>query len=436
MLIAFDDGPLEPDPTWTRIDDTDNLVAKIEIHRGRQTELDVTDTSTATVYLNDTDGLFDPANTGSPYFGKIDGKQIMLQLRNPVTDEWVTQYRGFIDDYGYELHPATRDGVSILSNIQVECVDLFDFLAGVEMIPGLFGDATPPAATVGTVWYEDGDVQTRITQLLTDAQIDPDRFVVFTGNIDVQETQYNAGDTILVALRDAADAEFPTISNLYTDKLGRFCFHGREAKFDPDTVAAGAGPDQWNFTRWKAGDGAAIAADSANAQIRPPVQWSRARRRILNAFLITPAGIAQKSIPAQIVTDATSITDYGYRSYSAPELIIKKGTTTGNNRNDECRFYSTILNAHYAQPYTSIEALTFLAIDPDDPRAAATWALICGVDISDIVNLSVGYPGGFGIQGLDYFVEGSDMTISPAAGDLYDMVTLSLNVSQRIFVMP
>lgn len=440
VLIAFDDGPLEPDPAWTRLDDTPNLVAEIEIHRGRQTELDITDTSTATVRLNDTQGLFDPGNTGSPYFGKMDGRQIMLQLRNPVTDEWVTQFRGFIDDWGIDLDPS-----QVISNIQIQCVDLFDFLGGIEMVPGLFGDRPPsPIGSEGSVWYEDGDVQTRITQLLTDAfggggtgATRTAAFaVVFTGNIDVPETIYNPTDSLLSAIRDAADAEFPTISNVYTDKLGRFVFHGREAKFDPDTVAADAGPGAWNFTRWLAGDGAAIAIDPTRAQIRPPHTWSRPRSRIRNAFLITPKGISQKDIPGQIITDAPSIAAYGYRPYSATELLVQKGTTTGNNRNDETLLYSTLLLAHYKDPQTRVETLTFLSMRPDDPRAAANWALICGADISDMVDIAIGYPGSPGLE-ANYFIEGSDMTISPLYGDDapdgFDNVTLTLNVSQTIF---
>src|SRR4051812_11655447 len=93
VLIALDDTALEETPTWTRIDDTPNLVSGIDIRRGRQSEFDQTETSTATVYLNDTRGLFDMHNTGSPYWGKLVGHQILLQIRNPVTNVWEPQTR-------------------------------------------------------------------------------------------------------------------------------------------------------------------------------------------------------------------------------------------------------------------------------------------------------------------------------------------------------
>ena len=129
VLVAFDDGPLEPSPTWTRLDDTDNLIAGFDISRGRQTLADQTDTGTASVYVNDTDGLFDPNNTGSPYFGVLDGKQIMLQIRNPVSGLWVTQYRGTIDGYGYDINPATDQNGDLRDAVVMD-----DFIYG-EPVP-------------------------------------------------------------------------------------------------------------------------------------------------------------------------------------------------------------------------------------------------------------------------------------------------------------
>lgn len=433
VLIAFDDPPLTWEPTWTRIDDTDNLVAGFDIHRGRQTETEQTDTSTATVYLNDTDGLFDPNNASSPYFGLIDGKGIVLQLWNPVVEEWVPQWRGFIDDYGFDFNAATNAaGEPLVANIAIQCRDLFDYLAGVEMIPGLFGQ-TAPADSVGTVFYEDGDVQTRIENLLVnafagDAATAADFSVVFTGNVDVQQTKYDPGDSILVALRDACDAEFPSIANMYTDKTGRFTFHGRDARFHPDTVSFGA---DWTFTRWKAGDGTAIGLDADRAQIRPPLTWSRPRSRIVNAAMCYPRGIDESAIPGQIVVDTTSRDAYGYRSWSATDLIIGAGTTTGNTADEECALFAEWRVANFKDPRTLIEALTFKSIHPADARAEPTWALLCGQEISDIVDLEHGYPGGTGIS-ENFYIEGSEMQVRPLT-PAFDFVTLTLNVSPESY---
>lgn len=448
VLIAFDDTALAASPTWIRVDETGDIgtdgvrVSGIDIRRGRQTEFDVTETSTATVTLRDRNGVFDPANSSSPYFGELDGKQIMLQLYNPVTETWVTQFRGHIEDYNY-----SHRGSQVVSDVTIDCVCLMDYLAGVKMIPGLFGDTVPASISDGTVFYEDTDFQTRVTQILTDAGLPTDRFRVFTGNVDVQETNYDPDDTVLVAIRDALDAEFPGIANGYTDKLGRFVCHGRLARFDPDNVALTTGGD-WNFTRWKAGDGAAILADSTRAQIRPPLGWARGRTRIINAAIAYPrfpmrgtggGTFTEADIPGQISTDATSVTAYGYRSWEARDLITLAGTTTGNDAKTETGLYAQYYTANYAAPQTRIEALTFKSINPNDDRASASWALLAGCDVSDIINLRHDYPGGVGLNdsgdGIDFYVEGSDMSIRPAGLETVDMVELTVNVSPAAYYL-
>ena len=434
VCIAFSDGPLAASPTWTRIDDDHpSLVAGITIRRGRQTEFDQTETSTATVLLNDRWGIFDPNNSSSPYYDEIDGKQISLNLFNPVTSTWVEQFRGIIDDYGYTFNPA-----GVVANIEMSCVGVFEYLAGVEMLPGSFGQ-TPPSGSEGTVFYEDGDVQTRITELCADAGLASARYVIFTGNVDVQETHYDPGDSILVAMRDAADAEFPGIANLYEDKSGRVCFHGRFARFDPEGVeAAGA---NWVFQDWQCGDGTAIGADPTLAQIRPPLRWSRSRRMIYNAAIAYPrhpirgtggGTFGETSIPGQISIDSASIAAYGYRSWSARDLITLAGTTTGLDAGPECKLFADFYVANYALPRTRVEALSFKSLHPDDDRAAATWALICGVDISDRITLSHDYPGSLIPYFESMFVEGSEMTIRPL-NPTYDLVELSVNVSPAAY---
>lgn len=433
VLIAFDDGPLEPSPTWTRIDDTDNLVAGLDIHRGRQTEFMRTDTGTATVYLNDTTGLFDPANVGSPYFGLLDGRQIMLQIWNPVTATWVPQFRGHLNDYGYDLSPATGvDGKPLVANIQVDCVDIFDYLGGYQVQPGIDG-TTPPAGSERIVFYEDtvGTVDDRIIECLTDAGIDyATMAVVFSGNVRPQETKYDAGEAMLTVLRDACDAEFPGIANMYVDKKGRFVFHGRRARFDPEGVITdGSIPTStWDFHRWKAGDGTAILADADRAQMRV-LSFSRARSDIVNSAIAYPRGILDADMAGQVYEDAASITAYGKHSMSPMgDLIIGEGVTTGNTKEQECLLFATFFVENYKEPRTRIKTLTTKAIRPDDDRADKTWALLCGADISDIINVDVGYPGGVGIEGSDFYIEGVTQRIRPL-NETHDYVEQDLDVS-------
>ena len=81
----------------------------------------------------------------------------------------------------------------------------------------------------------------------------------------------------MTAIQDAVDAEFPAVGNVYGDRLGRLCVHGRYARFDP--VATAAATAGWDFHDWKAGDGAAVAprrrTRRTSAPSRSPATWAR-----------------------------------------------------------------------------------------------------------------------------------------------------------------
>lgn len=441
ILIAPDDGPLVASPTWVRIDDTDNLVANIEIDRGRQSEQEQTDTGTMTVQLNDTTGLFDPANTLSSWFGKLDGRQILCQVYDPTTSTWESQFRGLIDYATFDVNPATGpDGKPIVANVQLECVDIFDYLAGLQMVAAIdpatsnpyFGDAISD----GVIVYAQtaGNIDDRMIQALTEAGIDPSMYVVFTMNVSGAEAKYDPGDTTLQVLRDCADAELPMIANIYVDRQGRFCAHGRYARFDPDDVAAGASAGAWDFTRWKAGDGAAIALDSERAQIRV-LSFSRGRRDVVNAACAWPQGLAQSEVPDNTYVDSTSWDTFGAHPLPPLEnLLIAAGTTTGNTAKAECALYAELYVKNMKDPLEVIRTLTVKAIRPDDARAAATWPLLTKADISDIVNLSVGYSGtdGVGIQDTDYYIEGVHKQIVPL-NPTHDYVEVTYDVSPAVW---
>jgi hypothetical protein len=439
VMIALADDPLEWDATWTCVEHgRSGLVSGWELRGGRQTETDTTDTTTATVYLNDRDGYFDPANTSSPFAGYI-GKQIVLQVWNPVDETWYRQFRGHIDEPTFSFNPATMDGVSILSNVQLVCVGIMDWLANTEMdlteVTGnrVFGNA-PPAGSEGIIFYEDsseGDgsgFDNRVIAILDDTGIPSDWYVVFTGNIDLLEGKYDPGDSPLLAIREALDAELPGIANGYEDRRGRFCAHGRGARLQPDVVAAGAGDTAWDFQRWKAGDGAAIALDSDRAQIRPPLSWSFPRNRIINVGFAYPADMAEVDKPGQFVIDSTSIATHQIRrTWRAEKLLTKAGTTTGNTGAEETRLYAEFWVTNRADPKLRVEALTLMSIPLGHPQASVTWEMLVRADISDVIDIDHGYPGGVGIAG-DYFIEGREMTVRYLNPDM-DMVTCTYNVS-------
>lgn len=440
VLIALAAGRLDWSPTWTRVDSIDGLVAGYDINRGRQTEEDTTDTSTAVVYLNDQWGYFDPGNGGSSFAGYL-GKQILLQVWDPCADEWVQQTRMWIDRVDFDINPNTRSGESILSNVQLNCVDIFGLLSRLRMdvseVTGtrVFGN-TPPVGSEGVVFYEDsspGDgsgFDDRLTQIADDCGLTTDWYVFFTGNVDLLEGVYDVGDSPMIAMQQVVDAEMPGAGNLLSDKLGRLCARGRGARFDPDGVSAGASVGAWNFRRFKAGDGAAILLDPDRAQIRPPLGWSYSEDKVRNVGYAYPKGLAENLKPDQVYK-VPGVDPIDRRVWTAENLLVKAGTTTGLSGADEARAYGQFWATVLSDPAVRVEALTFKSIDPTDDRAEKTWDLMLNADISDIIDLEHGYAGGVGIS-EEFFVEGSEMTVRVLNTD-YDLVEVSFNVSPQAY---
>ena len=236
---------------------------------------------------------------------------------------------------------------------------------------------------------------------------------------------YCSEDTILAAMRDAADAEFPGVANVYVDKRGILQFHGREARFDPATVSASA--TNWDYNTWKAGDGTAIAGDSSYAMVKD-FSFNRPRSRIINTALSYPVGIKEDNIPDMVVTDSSSVSTYGYRGWSAPNLIVLDNFNNSNTGADECILYSTHYKDNYATPRKNIQRLMVTTLHPGDSYASSNWAFVTGIDISDTVTVTLGDAS----IDEDFFVEGVDITARPAT-DTYDYVEIVPNLTPAAF---
>jgi hypothetical protein len=415
VLVALSAGPLVAEPTWTRYDTlSDCRCYGFDCYAGRQSELDTTDTGHATVYFHD--------RTGALNADSLVGLQIMLQLYNPVTASWHIRWRGHIDDVEYDLVDVPN---MPLANVAFQCVGIFDYLGGCKMLPGVFGDVAP-AGMNGVVFYEDERVDDRCFALLADAGIASSMQVVFTGNVNVNETLYDPDDVVLQGLRDAADAEFPGVANVYEDRYGRAVFHGRFARFDPEGTEAGGA--NWDFVRWYAATREDVT--TGVAQIRE-FAFNRPRARIINSYVAWPRAdengveFDRSLIAAMVKTSATSITAYGHRGQEAPDLIIKDNFNNSNTGADECELFADFYVANYAQIRKAIQRITFKSIRPSDTRAAATWDLMCRADISDAINVTVDEAG---IANEPYFVDGIAVECRPLNPE-FDLVTVTPNLT-------
>jgi hypothetical protein len=98
--------------------------------------------------------------------------------------------------------------------------------------------------------------------------------------------------------------------------------------------------------------------------------------------------------------------------------------------------YAELLVKNQKDPRESITAIQLKSISPQTARAANVWQALTLSDVSDMVNVKVGYPDGTGFTGSstadDYFIEGRQMTVRPANAS-YDYVELDLNLSPYVW---
>lgn len=437
--IAFDDPTLEWDPTWTALDQEHNsLVTSYSIDRGRQYELDRTDTGRATVEITDRDGILDPTNPTGPYYGKIEPLlQAGLAAYNPITDNWHSRFRGFIDDLSYDYDPSQR-----VNKLTVTLVDIFEILNAIEMQPGEFGDQPPEG---GIIYFEEAQVDARIEQVLglpladpLNAGIPAEWRVVFSGNVNLYSASYSPGQTVMEVIQEAADGEFPGVaSNVYTDRFGRLVFHGRLAKFDPEGVEAGAGdPDIWTFREFTAGDGTAVSLNpTVVSQIRR-FAFNRGLSKVINQAFATPnratgTPLTAAEVQAQVVQDLTSIGLRGIRPWSAQDLLTKGHIAPDTSTDlEETHRFGEFMVANFKDPHNRVSEITFRTMRPGAPGATPTWNLLCRSDISDACAVIIDSPGGGGFSGDDFFIEGIREECKPLNPD-YDDITVSFDLSPR-----
>lgn len=443
--IAFDDVTFEPDPTWTYITAlADVTAAAYEIERGKQTEQEQVGTTKLTVNVFDKTGVLDPTNSSSAYYGLIEPLlQIQVELWNPCALEWQSRFRGFIQDYDYVPYPGSRVDpggvVAGFSALQISAVGIMEPLSAIQLQIGAFGD-TPPAGTEGNVFFDNATFQDRITQVWGNAGIDSFWLVAFTGNVEMAESRYAPSDNVMSVVQDAVDAELPTVANAFEDRFGRLACHGRLAEFDPHGTWLSIGADDatrnavWEFHQWKCGDGSAVAASPSDTAHIRSFAFNRGLANIFNSAYCTRAGIAEADKAGQLSIDPTSIGKYGIRSWSKENLYIDSGLLTGNTGDEETKAFADFIVANFKNPTNRVTDLTFKSMDADDPRAAATWDLLCRVDVSDSIAITITLPG----RAADspnwslepFFVQGSSERVTPLNPD-YALVETRLDVTPR-----
>lgn len=364
-----------------------NDVKGWETHRGREYEFDETEAGTATISLKNADGKYDPTNLSSPYAGKLLAlKQSKINVQHPVTGEYVDVFTGYVN-----LWNPRRDRL-FPQRVPVGCslIDGFSILQRAKVTEDPDGGR----------YYEVQHVDDRILAALGDAGWPAARTNVFTGNVNCQAETYDGEQSILDVISDAADAEFPGVSNRFCKANGDFAFHGRYARFRPDRT-------EYGIRRWHVGDASGIADDPTRVPIYD-MSWSEDDEHIFNYALVTPQGIADLSLAGQVVKDQASIDQYGLRSIPIPALLLESGATTGYTALQECRLFAKYYVENYSQPRVRIDELIIRPdlIDPASTIGQKLWDLVLKAEIGDIMHVYTSHPGGGGFDGTEFFVEG------------------------------
>jgi hypothetical protein len=425
MSLAPDDYPLDPSPTWERIDTTYNVTGWT-ISRGRPNETGRVGAGTATIRLVDTTGDFDPTNTSGDFYGRLvagqplaRGVQAAIALQNPTDDTWATLFRGFVDDVIWD--PYATFG---FANVTLELVDAIGFLAEYEMpLDGSFGDDVVDGNIVFDADTATDAVQTRINAVLDSIGWDAALRNIFTGNVKLQEAVYSPRELALTVMQDAADAEFPDVATLYAAgprNPGVITFHGRLARFDYSNPL-------YDIQTWELGDDTASTADPTNVvRISPPLQASVEGATIYTSALSTPQSVAAGDIAGQYVTDATNAAYFGLKTWSAENLLTAGGASLATAL-QVSKLFADYRRDNYSTPRVRVGEITIRPQSPTGVHGDATWAFMCGVELNDVVHLTTTHTGGGGFD-HDFFVEGIRYEAKPMNADHHD-VTLTLDVS-------
>jgi hypothetical protein len=396
------------------------LVDGWTIDRGRNYELDKTSTGTATITTVDTTGTLDPTNSSGPFYGKLDPmNQAGIALQNPVTHAWSPLFRGFTSGLSYDLDITKK----VLRG-KIDLVDALDILSRAEMVPGQVR-TTPPNGSEGDIYYAAQPVNDRLRALLADGQWNPGLTEIYTGNVNTQQVGYPPRSTILAGIDDAADSEFPGVANRFISKHGYVVFHGRKARFNPTDPQYGIG-------HWYAGDTTAVNGNPTTIAPIASLEFARDGEHLYNAVLSTPQNIKAADIAGQLVTDATSIGQYGMRSLSFENLLTLSGKDDGLDANQETKLFATYYVDNYKDPRTRINSVTFKPKPVGDIGAAPLWALMCGVELGDLITITTTHPGGGGFD-EDFFVEGIHYTADYQLPPPLTNVELTLDLSPRAY---
>ena len=140
-----------------------------------------------------------------------------------------------------------------------------------------------------------------------------------------------------------------------------------------------------------------------------------------------------RDFAGQYVTDTTAAAKQRATHLERREPAHPRRRRAPPPPSQETKLFADYVVDNYATPQVRVGQLTVKSRRPDSLNGAATWALLCGVDITDIVHLTTTHGGGGGFDN-DFYVEGIHYQARPGGAIPY--VELTLDVSPARLLRP
>jgi hypothetical protein len=335
--------------------DVSNIALQVSIRRGRNRILNKFEAGSAIVVLADNNGDWSPANTSSPYYGKL------LPLRKIRI--WADYDDGFGTDryYLYSGYITTYNstyglGVDDTSKITLQCVDGFRLLNNIG-ITTVAGAGSPQLSGA------------RINTLLDVVNWPSSQRDIDAGDSTMQADPGTANRDLLNVIQLVESSEF---GGFFIDAEGNATFFSR------DTISK------------KADEIPTVFADDGTGIGYQQIEFANDDTLLVNDVTVTRLN----GVSPQNVFDQTSIDTYFLHSGRREGILVQ----TDAEALDQAR---TLLQAR-KDTTDRIDSMTMTLLDPNE-----TAGILAGLnlEIFDLVNVTKTVPGGSTIT-KELFVQG------------------------------
>lgn len=306
---------------------------KVDIQRGRNILADRFEAGNATVRVIDNDGAFNPQNTSSPFYGKLQPLR-KLRISATVTATGASYYlfSGYTSNYKYTF-PTGQE----LGYVDIVCQDAFRLfnMAGVTDVTGSnAGDYTGQriGQILNTVSWPNSmrQIETGLTTCIDDP---------------------STSRSVLSALQTVENSEYGAF---FIDPEGDAVF------YDRDTTIAMAGGTPVEFAQ----DGSGISY--AN------VAYAFDDKQVVNNCNVTRYGGVKQSS-----TDTDSINQYFIHTINMPDLVCQTDADSLN-----------IAKAYVASHKDTTIRIDSLALDLNTPNYTAGVTAALSLDYFDPVKIT------------------------------------------------